>query len=145
MMRIFIMSSRWRCSASVACWAAVLTPTTFHARPLDGQPNSSGIRRIGFVATHEGTYRLGVQQAYAVAKPSQFARPMVSTATSFDGNEAGLAIGKVFDDLGSLDLHVHDLARVHVHRVQLKDLLGDVQTDDQLAVHGADDLSRIHA
>jgi len=122
-----------------------LDANEFHARLLRGQPDRTSISGIGLVAGDEGPHRLGVQQAHRVAQRHQFARPVVATPAGLDGDEAGLAIGKVLDDLGALELHVDDLARAHVHRVQLKDVLGNVQPDDLPTVHGANDLSCIHA
>lgn len=110
------------------------------ARTLQGFGHTVRLMSPQFVKPYVKGNKNDVADAEAICEA--VARPSMRFVP---GNEAGPAIGKVFDDLGSLDLHVHDLARVHVHGVQLKDMLGDVQTDDQLAVHGADDLSRIHA
>jgi len=69
----------------------------------------------------------------------------VGTAAGLYRNQARLFIGKVLQHLGAFDLHVDDLACAHVHAVQLKHVLGYVQSDDLFAIHGADDLSCVHS
>jgi len=68
---------------------------------------------------------------------------MVRTTTGLNGRPAGREVGKPLHHLGALDLQVDNFARAHAHRVLLKHLLGDVETNDLLAVHDADDWSRV--
>lgn len=122
----------------------------FHAHELDlgllhGQPDRTRVRGISLVACHKGTHDLGVQQAHGVAQRGELARPVMRSAARLHGDEASRLAGKVLKHFGTLELHVDDLAGAHVHRVQLKHLLGDVQPHDLLAVHGADELSCTHA
>jgi hypothetical protein len=70
---------------------------------------------------------------------------VVRTTAGFNGHQARGEVGKVFQHLGALDLHVNNFTRTHVHGVHLEHVLGDVQTDHLLAVHGADDLSGVHS
>jgi hypothetical protein len=69
---------------------------------------------------------------------------VVSAATRFNGDQARWLVCKVLQHLGPLDLHVDDLPRVHLHRMHLKHLFGNIQTDHLQAVHGADHLSSVH-
>jgi len=112
---------------------------------LHGQPDGSGVSRIGFVATHEGANCLGVQQAHAVAQGGELACPMVGSAAGFDGDQTGRFVHKMRQHFGAFDLHVDDFTRAHVHCVQLKHVLGNIEAYDLLAIHGADDLSCVHS
>ena len=69
----------------------------------------------------------------------------MSTATRLDCDQARFANGKVLAYLVTLDLHVNDLARTHVHSVQLKHFFGNVQTDNLQTVHRTNDLACTHS
>ena len=92
-----------------------------------------------------GSHYLGVQQTNAVAQRTKFARPMVSAPTGFNGNQARWLVDKVFPYMGALALDVDDFTSAHVHAVQLKYVLGNVETDNLQTIHGADDLSCAHS
>ena len=70
---------------------------------------------------------------------------MVGPTTCLNADHAGRPVRKVRQHLSSLELLIDDLAAVHVHRVQLKHALGNVQPHHLLATDRANDLPCAHA
>src|SRR5664279_315781 len=67
------------------------------------------------------------------------------TTTGLHRDQGGGLVGKVLQHLGPFELHVDDLARIHVYAVQLKHQFGNIKPDHLLAVQRTDDLSCMHS
>ena len=59
---------------------------------------------------------------------------MLRPTTGFHAHDAGRAVGRVFQELGSLELHITDLTRLGFNPVGPEDALGQINTTMFIAV-----------
>jgi len=88
------------------------------------------IGSIVLVPLDEGLHKLRGDEPYFVTKTAQLARPVMRAPTCFYRHNAALTVGKERKHLGSLELQLRDLAGLGVDRVQLKEALGNVQSNN---------------
>ena len=90
------------------------------ARLLHRLPDRACVVRIVLVVAHEWPDHLRRKQPNLVTELLQPACPMLRTAAGLHRHQARRAVGEVLQKLRPRQPHVHDLTRLHVHRVQLK-------------------------
>src|SRR4029450_1929294 len=74
-------------------------------------------------------------QAHRMTKSLQFARPMMRRGAGFDTNEARRQLLKEWQNVPALELAANDYITCRVNSVDLKNRLGDVETDCRDRLH----------
>src|SRR4029434_3798715 len=71
-----------------------------------------------------------------MTKSLQFARPMMRRGAGFDTNEARRQLLKEWQNVPALELAANDYITCRVNSVDLKNRLGDIETDCRDRLHG---------
>jgi hypothetical protein len=98
-----------------------LIATLLHCRP-DG----ARIVPVVFVASHKRLHRLAGQQLDLMTHRREPPRPVLGTAAGSHANETRGPVGKVFEELLTPKLQVHDFSGLPIDPVQLKYPFGDI-------------------
>jgi hypothetical protein len=88
------------------------------------------IGSVGLVALHIGLHVRGRHQPDLVPERDQLACPVVCRCTSLHADEAGRELAEVIEDLSATKAHLGDPATLGICRVDLEDLLGDVEANN---------------
>ena len=107
-----------------------------HLRALGRDDNRLGIGRVVLLALDERTHVLRRNQLDLVAKPDQFARPVMRAAASLHHHHCWRLLRHELPELRARQLlAVLNLTR-HPRRVQLKNILGQIHADHDSLRHG---------
>src|SRR6476659_5202996 len=106
-----------------------------HARTQDGLADGLGIGGIVLLALEIGLHVGRRHQSNSVAECLQLARPMVGRSASLDPNQARWQLLEEWQNISALQLPANDHFAVRIHPVNLKNRLGDVETDRCDRVH----------
>src|SRR4051794_38593602 len=107
-----------------------------HGRALGGLADRFGIGHVVLLALDKGLHVSGRDQLHRVAELGNLAAPKVSAATCFQGHRAGREGCKERENLAAAQLLAKDNSSRAVGSVQLKDVLGEIQSDGAHLVHG---------
>jgi hypothetical protein len=71
-----------------------------------------------------------------MAHPDQSSCPVLRTTTGLHADQTGLAIRKMLEKHGALQLPAYDLTRVNIKSMKLEDVLRDIYTDRRILHFG---------
>src|SRR2546429_1677215 len=97
--------------------------------------NGLSVRSIILVSLDVGLHVGRRHQAHRMTKSLQFARPMMRRGAGFDTNEARRQLLKEWQNVPALKPAANDYITCSVNSVDLKNRLGDVETDCRDRLH----------
>src|SRR3954469_15133198 len=127
--------SRVRNTTAAACACSLFTAT----KRMVGRCAASQIASAGHVILLPLDERLHVRrrdEADRVAELSDLTPPVVGARTSLHGHRAGRERGQEREELAAAQLLAKDHRARAVGSVQLKDVLGEIESDGAHLVHG---------
>src|SRR6266508_4915488 len=107
-----------------------------HVCSGDRFANGLSVHSIILVSLDVGLHVGRRHQAHRMTKSLQFARPMMRRGAGFDTNEARRQLLKEWQNVPALELTSNDYITCRVNSVDLKNRLGDIETDCRDRLHG---------
>src|SRR4051812_25103752 len=107
-----------------------------HGGPLGGLADRLRIGHVVLLSLDERLHVRRRDQLHRVAELGDLAAPIMRAATGLHGHRAGRERGQERQKLGAAQLLAKDNSSRAVGSVQLKDVLGEIQSDGAHLVHG---------
>ena len=107
-----------------------------HVGSGDGFTNCLCVSHVVLLAFDVGLHVSRRHQSHGMAERLEMAGPVMRRSASLDANQAGWQLFKERQDLATLQLAADDHLTSGIHAVDLKDRLGDVETDCRDRLHG---------
>ena len=107
-----------------------------HRGAADRFADRGGVGGIGLVTAKVSLDVGRWDQADIVAKPGEFAGPVMGGATGFHADKAGRQFGEPFQQLGPAQRPVKHHLFLSIHGMDLENTFGEVKADTGNSMHG---------
>ena len=107
-----------------------------HIGPCDCFTNCLSVGHIVLLSLDVGLHVSWRHQPHGLAECLQLARPMVGRGAGLDSDQTGWKLLKERQDVATLQLPADNHQTASIHAMNLKNRLGDVETNCRNRLHG---------